>query len=318
MAATPNGLLFIPSHALNLSQWEACLAQSPEDLLYAQAWYLDVVCARWSAVVEVQDGCYVSVLPLPEKHTAGLRQVYQPFFTQQLGLFTTPASRHTRVEAYLALIPGSYWRVSLQLNTRNRLDPGTAGPEFKLKQRTTYHLALDRPYETIWQGYSQNQKRNIRKGADCCRVVPGDMDRLLALFRENKGPQVPELGEKDYARLARLYQEIDRRHCGQVLELWAAAELLAAGLFLCSGRYVVYLFGASTAAGRRQAAMARLLDWVIRQQAGSGRILDFEGSDIPGLAKFYAGFGARPVPYVSLRRHSIPFLPSWLNKKFLS
>jgi hypothetical protein len=186
-----------------------------------------------------------------------------------------------------------------------------------MKARITYHLALDQPYEKLYQAYSYNQQRNIRKGPDGCQVVPGDISRLIALFRETKGAQVPELQEKEYARLGRLYRELHRRGCGQVFELRAGEQLLAAGLFVDSHHHLIYLFGASTTAGRRQAAMARLLDWVICQQAGSGRVLDFEGSDRPSLAKFYANFGARPVPYLSLNRIRIPFLAPWLKQKFL-
>ncbi len=44
-----------------------------------------------------------------------------------------------------------------------------------------------------------------------------------------------------------------------------------------------------------------LVDHVIGQQAGSGRILDFEGGNDSGVARFYAGFGARETTYPALR-----------------
>jgi hypothetical protein len=318
MAATPDGLFFFRPHEVDIRQWEACLARTREALLYAHAWYLNAVCPRWSAVVERKDGRYVSLLPLPEKGVAGCRQIYQPFFTQQLGLFTTPDSRCTRPEEYLALIPGSYFRVYVQLNAHNQFTAAGPATGLQLKERRTYQLVLDQPYEKLYQGYSSNQKRNIKKSPAAYQVVPGDMSRLIALFRESKGAQVPELRERDYGRLSQLYQELNSRGLGQVLELRAAGQLLAAGLFLSSRRHIIYLFGASTALGRQQGAMAKLLDWLIRDQAGSGKVFDFEGSDMPSLAKFYANFGAQPVPYLSLSRTSIPFLPSWLNQKFLS
>lgn len=317
MSLAADGLFFIRPHQVDIPQWEGCLARSPQAMVYAQAWYLQAVCGRWSAVVERRHGRYVSLMPLPEKRLGSWGQIYQPFFTQQLGLFTTPDSRFTRPEAYLALIPAAYWRVHLQLNVHNQLPPA-AVPGFDLKTRITYHLALDQPYEKLYQGYSTNQKRNLKKGADGWRVEPGDMTRLIALFRETKGRQVAALRQKDYDRLSGLYRQLQHQGCGQVLELWSGGQLLAAALLVRSGRHLIYLFGASTAAGRRQAAMARLLDWVIRQQAGSGLLLDFEGSDRPSLAKFYANFGAQPVPYLSLTRNRIPFLPTWLNRKFLS
>ena len=36
--------------------------------------------------------------------------------------------------------------------------------------------------------------------------------------------------------------------------------------------------------------------------ASAGRQLDFEGSMVESVARFYAGFGAQPVPYVTFQR----------------
>lgn len=314
MSPAADGLVFLRPRQVEAALWEACLAQSPQAMPYAQAWYLGAVCESWAAVVELRDGRYVSLLPLPEKSGAGLRQIYQPFFTQQLGLYTTAASRETDLNAYLALLPATYWRVYLQLHTQN---PAPAATNFQVKKRTTYHLPLDRTYPELYRGYSTNQKRNIRKAPAGAQVLGGDIHTLIDLFREQKGGQVPELKAGDYARLQSLYRQLQQQGAGRVLELRSAGELLAAALVLQSPRYLVYLFGASTPAGRRQGGMACLLDHLIASHAGSGLVLDFEGSDLPALAKFYRNFGAQPRTYVSLRRTSFPFLPSWLNLKFL-
>lgn len=317
MPPLTDGLYFLRSRKLDVLQWEACLAQSHQAIIYAHAWYLDAVCACWSAVVEVREGRYVSLFPLPEKRVAGLAQVYQPFFTQQLGLFTTPQSRFTQLRDYLDCLPVNYLRVYLQLNVHNQWAGGIKSTAFQVKQRLTYHLDLNQPYEKLYEAYRTNQKRNVHKNQAGCQLLAGDIDQLIALFRQTRGRQVAALKDKDYALLRRLYRVLQQRQAGQVLALWAENKLLATGLFLYSSRHIIYLFGASSAAGRQQGGMAKLLDQVIRQQAGSRRVLDFEGSDMASLAKFYANFGARPVPYITLKRTNIPFLPSWLNKKFL-
>jgi hypothetical protein len=36
--------------------------------------------------------------------------------------------------------------------------------------------------------------------------------------------------------------------------------------------------------------------------------LDFEGSNIPGIARFYKGFGALPQTYYSLHQNRLPKL----------
>jgi hypothetical protein len=43
--------------------------------------------------------------------------------------------------------------------------------------------------------------------------------------------------------------------------------------------------------GRKKGASHQLIDTLIREYAGKDYWLDFEGSDIPGIAFFFEGFG---------------------------
>jgi hypothetical protein len=60
--------------------------------------------------------------------------------------------------------------------------------------------------------------------------------------------------------------------------------------------------------------MFLLIDDFIRQNAESNLILDFEGSNIQGIARFYAGFGAEPQTYLSVRINRLPWLLRILKK----
>jgi hypothetical protein len=54
--------------------------------------------------------------------------------------------------------------------------------------------------------------------------------------------------------------------------------------------------------------MFLLIDTYIGQNAGKEMTLDFEGSNIPGIARFYKGFGALPQTYYSLHQNRLPKL----------
>src|SRR5690349_3022982 len=104
---TDSALATVPLHyvayaRLNLAAWDACVAATTEPVPYAYAWWLAATAGRWDAVVEVEEasGAYVSVLPLPIKRLPWGREVYQPPFTQQLGLLTTARSQHRQLLDY--------------------------------------------------------------------------------------------------------------------------------------------------------------------------------------------------------------------------
>ncbi|AKQ47360.1 hypothetical protein TH63_19625 [Rufibacter radiotolerans] len=307
-------------HEIDQTRWANCLARAYQPLVYAQAWYLDVVCGNnWEALVEIQGEAYVSVFPLPVKTLLVQKRVYQPLFTQQLGLITTPASQETTIEDYLALLPSSYAAVQYQLPWPTAL-PVTLPEPWHWRFRPNYELSLAPAYPDIQQQYSINLRRNLQKTAATSLKVGkiDSIDALLSLFQRTKGRELPELRPRHYQKLEQLHQAAQRQGVGQVYEVRQEEELLAAAFVLHTPHRVTFLFGASSLEGRRRNAIAFLLDQIIRQEAGSGKTFDFEGSEVPGVAKFYSGFGAQPVPYLSLSLQSKRTTVQWTLNVFTS
>ena len=60
--------------------------------------------------------------------------------------------------------------------------------------------------------------------------------------------------------------------------------------------------------------MFKIVDAFIREHAGSELILDFEGSNIPTVARFFAGFGARPEIYQGVSFDRLPLFLKRLRK----
>jgi len=69
-----------------------------------------------------------------------------------------------------------------------------------------------------------------------------------------------------------------------------------------------YLIPVSNEQGKKDSAMFYLVDHLIRQTAGQDKILDFEGSSIHGVARFYRGFGAENQPYHIIKKLRPSFL----------
>jgi hypothetical protein len=87
------------------------------------------------------------------------------------------------------------------------------------------------------------------------------------------------------------------------------AETLAGAFFLLAPRGPLYLFGTTTPAARQNGAMTLVFDRLISDFSGKqGLVLDFEGSALPGLARFYQGFGAVQEPYHTLHMRRFPLL----------
>jgi len=92
-------------------------------------------------------------------------------------------------------------------------------------------------------------------------------------------------------------------------------QLCSVALILHDKQRLYYLVGASDEMGREYQGMPRILDYVINKYAGQGYTLDFEGSEIPGVAKFFQKFGAKNSPYPCFTRRGFGAFNALLAKK---
>ena len=101
-------------------RWDQCIRESVNSMVYGYSWYLDLVSPGWDALMEDD---YTSVFPLTHKRKYSVRYLAQPFFTQQLGLFTSGHLTQELVTRFLNAIPPTFKLVEIHLNSMNKVDP---------------------------------------------------------------------------------------------------------------------------------------------------------------------------------------------------
>ena len=78
-------------------------------------------------------------------------------------------------------------------------------------------------------------------------------------------------------------------------------QIVAGAFFMMSHNRIVFLFSGSDESNKENHGLTFLLDHVIEKYSGTDKILDFEGSDNDGLARFYKGFGGKETTYQGIR-----------------
>lgn len=306
--------------ALDLARWDACVAASPGALPYAYSWWLRATAGRWAAVVELGPaGEYRSLLPLPLKWRPWGWVGFQPLFTQQLGLVLTAASQRVELAEYLTLIEKKCARFYQQFAPTSNL-PASLPPRFTAAERLTYHLDLASSYETLLQHFAADYRRRLRKNqllTPPLQVTEGaDLEEIIKLFLAYRGAAHTGLQPRHYAPLRRLYAALRVRGLAELRQVRhpATGELLAGALLVRHAGGLIYLFAAASPAGRAASAPLLLVEDAVCRHAGQpGRVLDFEGGSLPAIARFFANFGARPVPYPTLTLTVNPWLLRWMR-----
>ncbi len=293
----------MPHNAIDKEKWDTAIRRSFNGNLYAYSWYLDTVHPQWEALVEDD---YLRVMPLTGNRKWGVHYLFQPFFTQQLGVFSTEILNSHVLNLFFAAIPDKFRFVQINLNVHNKPHP----EDYRLVPNKNYLLDLIGRYPALASRYATNTKRNLKKALRSDLVLQQGMQpqQLIDLFRQNKGRDIGHWHNAHYLRLQRLMYRAIYKGAGVAFGVYDRRnELCAGAFFLKDHRHLVFLFSATSAEGRKNGAMTFLLDAVIRSHAETARVLDFEGSNHPDLARFYRGFGAQAITYYRLEMNRLPF-----------
>ena len=300
---------YLKQNEIDVKKWDKCISGSINGLVYAYSWYLDVVNENWEALVY---GDYETVMPLTNNRKFGISYLYQPPFTQQLGIFSSHKLSEEIVLEFIRAIPEKYKFIEINLNKFNVISDSK---DIKVQQKITYELELIRDYEHIFHHYKKNTIRNIRKATqNKVSVIQGlQPNQVIDLIHSSDKRQ--NYSENDIAIIRRLIAASARKSSGLLYGAYSENNsLCAAGLFVYSNSKACFILSVANEEAKQNGAMFLLIDEFIRQFASRNMILDFEGSMIEGVARFYAGFGAQPFNYPAIKINKL-FYPLRLIKR---
>jgi len=282
--------------------WDKAVDEAFNGNIYVYSWYLDIVHPYWDALIEDD---YKRIMPLPISKKWGVKYMLQPFFTQQLGVFSSAILTPEVVMEFIDKIPKDIKYIDINLNAYNRI----AGEGLQTEVHKNHLLDLINEYPVIKKHYSSNLKRNLKKAEAQGLVIMKNVkpEEIVKLFRQNRGKKVKHWKDRHYLRLQHLMYMSMHKGKGMTYGVYSKENTLLAGAcFLKSHSKLVFIFSGQSQDGKKSGALAFLLDGVIKQYTPGNYILDFEGSDQEGLARFYKGFGAKETTYLSIRKNKLP------------
>lgn len=275
-------------------KWDRAVSGSCHETAYGYAWFLDLVAGSWDGLVEDD---YRAVMPLPWKSRYGFRFVYQPVNCQQLGVFAPDPPDEAHVRTFLDSIPRSFRMVDVHLNSHNRIPAGMKG----VKERKNYCIDLNRSYEEIARNYHNNARRNLaRASTGECTFAPVETGQFLRIMTT---AHAGRHGPVNTTRMKKIVDGCISRGRARIDGAWLGESLCAAVFWVFSETRSIYMLSASDDRGKEQRAMFSLVDRFIRDHQNNGTILDFEGSVIPSVARFFEGFDAEQESYHRVRIH---------------
>lgn len=286
----------LPNHSIDRVLWDKTISESSQPFVYALSWYLDVVSPKWSALIY---GNYDYVMPLPISRKWLIPYIVQPTLTQQLGIFSKtpiPPDIQKLFESKL----GSYISVRYCSNIQ------LVHTRYKVTQRVNYILPIESSYNTVQQNFSENCKRNIKKSETHGIVVE---QVTLEFFAQHfQDLSVFDISPQLWNTIQLVLTKAQQRKSLHIYGAFYNNRICALAAFVSNGSTLYYLIPGANAIAKKFGAAYAIVARCIQEHAGTYAFLDFEGSEIAGVAQFYKGFGGQIQTYFYIQKHSIPFL----------
>lgn len=298
---------------IDFEKYDHCVQMDLSQLPYAQSWYLKTVCEHWDCLV-LND--YDAVWPLPYRIKFGLKYYYRPFGIQQLGVFSKIDLSKEQLAAFVKEALSQVRFTDIYLNEGQTVSSKVLTRRTRLAEQANFCLPLGKSYEQIYQGFSTNLKRKLKKAqTEKLQIFESDSAQdVLKLFKEEKQKDL-ELSPAFYQTMEQLLFQLMHKGRVKVLTIYGGPnQLIAGAVFLEHQQRSIFLLSGLNEFGRESNAMAYLINEYLIYNADRIRLLDFEGSSNPGLARFYQSFGAENRPYFHLKSNRLPWPISLLKK----
>lgn len=287
----------IHNNDIDLDRWDKIISNALNSRIYAHSWYLDILWPDWKGLIV---GDYEYIMPINSNKKFGITYLFQPVYAQQQGIF--PPATPAITEQIIRDISEKYKLIEIAFNSMNLIH---ATPKQSIIHRKNHILSLNKPYNEIIKACSKHHQRYIRYAKKHNQPVREiDLGEFIQFKKNNLNSKA---AEKNLQKLQLVTHNIVQRKKGYLLGVYSRYnELVSAALIASNNNRIVYLNGVSSNEGYKTRAMYCIFNFLFENYAGTNSLLDFEGSEIEGVAKFFEGFGAKPETYPFLKQNNLP------------
>lgn len=298
---------YLKNSEIDIELWDDCVKQSLQGFPYAYSFYLNIVAPGFSGVILNN---YEAILPLPTKSKFGIKYVFRPLLCQQLGIVTKKKIEETTIKKMINCIPK-------EIRYINYGTSGKLGNTGSFTPKNNYILHLNKPYPTNLANYKYNTRRGVKIALKQQLKFVEDIpaSSIIELMQQTFDRSNLILNDENYTDLKCLLDALYANKLGNSLGIFDERnELIAVVYYIKTGKRIINLINASTAFAKKNNSVMMLIDQVIKKYSDTNYIFDFEGSNIPSVARFFRSFGSEKTEYYNWCWNRLPFPFNYLKR----
>lgn len=304
-----NHIQILDAVHINPEKWDHCVANSSNELIYANYHYLSELCDNWSGLII---GDYETIFPIPWRKKWGIKYFYAPAFIQQLGFFGNLSN--LPIQSIWEAINGFAKYGDLLFNFAN----ASLLENITYTEKKNFVLQLNDTYPKIYKNYHSDLVKNLVK-ANKQQLIYSEglsIENAIQLFKSYYEDRFPAYNNRDFLQFqnACLKLSIKERCITRTIFLESNHEILATAVLLRSKKRIYLIMNATNPQGKHTSANHYLIDQIIQEFSEEEMLLDFEGSERHGIQSFYEKFHPENQPYFQVRINRLPFLIKLITK----
>ncbi len=296
--------LYITYHRIDKQKWNNCIQKSKNGLIYATTAYLDAMTEnKWDALVE---GDYHAVMPLTFRIKYGFKYLYQPPFVQQLGIFSAAKITASQTNLFITEAQKKFRFAEYTFNAANPFPPGN----YLISPKINYLLTLQKPHLQIANDYQPSFKKSLRRLQKLNLEYSStfDIEKAISLYRDLYSHRIKEIKEGDVKCFKKLCRQMAETNQLCMRKVTFDNRTVAINILFKYNSRLYNIISCITDEGKKMEANYFLYDKIIEEFSSANLLLDFEGSDIAGVATFYKKMSPQSENYSFLKYNNLPAL----------
>lgn len=280
---------YVKRNEINDLKWDACVRNSTKPLIYGISWYLDAAAENnWDGMI-IND--YEAVFPIPYNRKTIWKQAYTPHSIQQLGPFVQHTDK-IAMEDLLGIVNKNYIKANLGVSVHFPT----------LEKKCNLILPLRQSYKELYEQFRRDRRRDSKNHNLQLRKI--DADNILFPFFIKSSAKLIQSGKLNVETFRRVVDAVTRNNAGIAFGAFSENKLISAVFLTEFQNRLTLLLSSTNKKGYKLRANSFLISELIKKYAGTRFILDFEGSEIPGVKDFYKSFGAMEEYYYFYRKEN--------------
>lgn len=268
--------------------------------LFAQAWWLDVVCnGKWDVALVINtESNIIAFWPYSLETKWGFKIIRNPLLTAYLGpVFLTEVDTDVLQNLWNQIPKAAFLQ-------------WTCMPEFTAvdffifkgihhKKRRTYYIHLEQSEDELWAQIFSKRKNDIRKAEQDLVVKPNSFDiHQFVQWHQRAFTEKKKNYPFSVSFFEKVFSAAEHTKSSLSLSAFDKEGNRLGQIWLGFDQYKMYYLLSATPAETHRGAIALLIWNALLEAKKMGlKTFDFEGSMDEGIAKFFQRFGGSEMAY---------------------